>query len=108
MMKRSIKSILLASSPFREQSYASIWRLSVRGLSSSVSPKKFEQVPTLKDFMQNQQKPTIPEVVPTSSISSALPPITLSKPLKFYIETYGCQMNVSDSEIVRSVLLSSG
>lgn len=31
-----------------------------------------------------------------------------SKVLKFYIETYGCQMNISDSEIVRSLLLSAG
>ena len=29
-------------------------------------------------------------------------------PLSFYIETYGCQMNVSDSEIVTSVLKKSG
>ena len=27
---------------------------------------------------------------------------------KFYIETHGCQMNLSDSEVVRSVLLSAG
>jgi len=31
-----------------------------------------------------------------------------TKELKFYIETYGCQMNLSDSEIVRSVLLDAG
>lgn len=28
--------------------------------------------------------------------------------MKFYIETYGCQMNVSDSELVGSILLGAG
>lgn len=28
--------------------------------------------------------------------------------LKFFIETYGCQMNVADSEVIRSVLLTAG
>ncbi|MDR1154568.1 MAG: tRNA (N6-isopentenyl adenosine(37)-C2)-methylthiotransferase MiaB [Bacteroidales bacterium] len=30
------------------------------------------------------------------------------KPLKVYIETYGCQMNVSDSEVVVSILAGEG
>ena len=32
----------------------------------------------------------------------------IDKGLKFYIETYGCQMNVGDSEIVVSILTSDG
>lgn len=28
--------------------------------------------------------------------------------MKFYIETYGCQMNVSDSEVVSSILVNAG
>jgi Uncharacterized protein family UPF0004 len=27
---------------------------------------------------------------------------------KFFIETHGCQMNLADSDIVRSVLLTAG
>ncbi len=33
---------------------------------------------------------------------------TAIKPLKVYIETYGCQMNVSDSEVVVSILSGEG
>lgn len=47
-----------------------------------------DQIPSLKNFMAPQKK--------------KLPPIE-GRPT-FHIETYGCQMNVSDSEIIRSVL----
>ena len=29
-------------------------------------------------------------------------------PKKYYIETYGCQMNVADSEVVASILGEAG
>jgi tRNA-2-methylthio-N6-dimethylallyladenosine synthase len=48
---------------------------------------------TLKDFMN-----TIPTTTPK----------TLEGNKKIYIETYGCQMNVSDSEIITSILKNSG
>ncbi|HPW25268.1 MAG TPA: hypothetical protein PLR70_05605, partial [Candidatus Syntrophosphaera thermopropionivorans] len=28
--------------------------------------------------------------------------------MKFYIETYGCQMNIADSELVCSILMEAG
>ena len=33
---------------------------------------------------------------------------TSAKGMKFYIETYGCQMNVNDSEVVASILIANG
>ncbi len=36
------------------------------------------------------------------------PPAAATGPRTFAIETYGCQMNVSDSEVVRAILLADG
>ena len=58
---------------------------------------------TFNDFLPahgSQPPDTVRSTVSASSTSST--------GLKFYIETYGCQMNVSDSEIVHSVLRSAG
>ncbi len=70
------------------------------------STKKFDNIPTLKEFMQQKANPN--DSLATSQIAPAIAPYPAPQALKFYIETYGCQMNVADSEIVRSVLLSSG
>ncbi|HNV92728.1 MAG TPA: tRNA (N6-isopentenyl adenosine(37)-C2)-methylthiotransferase MiaB, partial [Candidatus Cloacimonas sp.] len=28
--------------------------------------------------------------------------------MKFFIETYGCQMNIADSELIASILIEAG
>lgn len=56
--------------------------------------------PTLKDIDENKQGDVFfkEQVLPTSSTHNK----------KFYIESYGCQMNFSDSEIVASILSDVG
>ena len=44
----------------------------------------------------------------TSKVENESNEFQKSLSMNFYIETYGCQMNVSDSEIINSVLTSSG
>ncbi len=38
----------------------------------------------------------------------AVPPTSPHNPRKAYVETYGCQMNISDSELMEGVLAASG
>ena len=59
----------------------------------------------LRDFM-----PATPASAgPPEPLPPYLEPAMLSgEGRRVYVETYGCQMNVADSEIVRSVLSDSG
>ena len=102
-------------------------------LSKSSSTRLPKDGLSLKDFLQQQNEPKVEHYQsdgngssPTASTAPAYMnhhPHTLdddnnnynnntssspSPPTLFHLKTYGCQMNVSDSDIVRSLLLDAG
>ena len=63
---------------------------------------------TLRDFM-----PQATPVSPDAAAPEVLPPYISASDVQgdgrsVYVETYGCQMNVSDTEVVRAVLKEAG
>ena len=63
--------------------------------------------PTLRDFMQQDAAPAAaldPEPLPPYLSADAL----RGDGRRVHVETYGCQMNVSDSEVVASLLADAG
>ncbi|KAL1923003.1 uncharacterized protein VTP21DRAFT_9379 [Calcarisporiella thermophila] len=68
--------------------------------------------PSFEDFLRNATgsiKPsTTGEHTPNSVPYLGMPTAKLGEGSKFYIEVYGCQMNVNDTEILLSILNKSG
>lgn len=60
-----------------------------------------EDIPHLKEWMRKIESKYAP--LPKKKTIHYFP-----KQLRFHIETYGCKMNTSDSEIIRSILLEDG
>ena len=77
---------------------------SARLLSTSVPRQLPKDGLTLSDFVRSDKETESSDGLKERIRSNLSKP----QPVTFHIKTYGCQMNVSDSDIVRALLLESG
>ena len=76
-----------------------------RRLSTSSSRRIPQDGLSLSDFTRSNGAQVLTDV----AACATTPQIAVGSPtITFHIKTYGCQMNVSDSDIVRALLLESG
>ena len=92
----------------RRYSFAKTTQQSLRHASNTTSVDlQFDPLlrpePALSDFMRIR-----PIKFEGSQLNSLGHILKSNISLKFHVETYGCQMNLSDTEIVRSILLAAG
>ena len=69
-----------------------------------------DDVPSLKDFMRMQRSAGAERggAAPAVGQGDPQPQVDAVRGLQFHVETYGCQMNTADSEIVTAVLTGAG
>ncbi len=70
--------------------------------SETTSVPKLAEGPPFQYFLNALSKPAV------GSVNTPLPVEGSTPQRKVYIETYGCQMNVNDSEVLLSVLADNG
>ena len=63
------------------------------------------ELPSLRDFMQPSEPSEIGDANPAPYID---PQLLMGGGRRVYLETYGCQMNVADTEVIRSLLNTAG
>lgn len=79
-------------------------------IDEQASRANIDEIPSLKDFIQQNPKNEagLPNYEHFTKENLAQLSPSLLKGQKFHVETYGCQMNEADSEIINSILISSG
>ena len=106
-------SMLRAASARRRASCtrAIVRSCGARLLSSAAGPHRVSSrslpavVPSLRDFMQPSAASKIGDANPAPYID---PQLLMGGGRRVYLETYGCQMNVADTEVIRSLLNTAG
>ncbi|KAG2177005.1 hypothetical protein INT43_007659 [Umbelopsis isabellina] len=69
--------------------------------------------PSLQDFLAQANAAKVDSLSQSPAVADSVPYLnvvgpSLGRGRKFYIEVYGCQMNVNDTEILNSILTTSG
>ncbi|KAI8071599.1 tRNA-I(6)A37 thiotransferase enzyme MiaB [Gongronella butleri] len=98
---------------------AYFYQFTVRGLATEAAKAGKRRLvfdnrsPSFQEFLQQQQQPPAVNLnqARPDQIPYLTPPLashTWGQGAKYFIEVYGCQMNVNDTEILNAIMLKSG